>query len=65
MTADEILNACDENSTVSVISGKEGGLAKPAVHLFRGLKHRNIAAIRHAAQVCLDISILRIVEITI
>lgn len=51
MSADEILNACDETSSVSVISGNEGGLANPAVHFFRGLKHRNIAAIRHAAQV--------------
>ncbi|XP_057372178.1 WD repeat-containing protein 7-like isoform X1 [Daphnia carinata] len=48
MSAEEILNACDES--VSVIpSFQEGGLANPAIHFFRGLKHRNISAIRHAA----------------
>lgn len=50
MTAEEILNACDESIT-TVPGFQEGGLANPAVHFFRGLKHRNIAAIRHAALV--------------
>lgn len=50
MSAEEILNACDESVTL-VPSFQEGGLANPAVHFFRGLKHRNIAAIRHAAMV--------------
>lgn len=51
MSADEILNACDESTSTAVTGAQEGGLANPAVHFFRGLKHRNIAAIRHAAQV--------------
>ena len=51
MSAEEILNACDESVSL-VPSFQEGGLANPAVHFFRGLKHRNIAAIRHAAMVC-------------
>lgn len=50
MSAEEILNACDESVSI-VPSFQEGGLANPAVHFFRGLKHRNIAAIRHAALV--------------
>jgi hypothetical protein len=50
MSAEEILNACDESVSL-VPSFQEGGLANPAVHFFRGLKHRNIAAIRHAAMV--------------
>ncbi|XP_046440938.1 WD repeat-containing protein 7-like isoform X2 [Daphnia pulex] len=48
MSAEEILNACDESVSI-VPSFQEGGLANPAVHFFRGLKHRNISAIRHAA----------------
>lgn len=50
MSAEEILNACDESVSI-VPSFQEGGLANPAVHFFRGLKHRNISAIRHAALV--------------
>ena len=50
MSAEEILNACDESVSL-VPNFQEGGLANPAVHFFRGLKHRNIAAIRHAAMV--------------
>ena len=50
MSAEEILNACDESVSI-VPSFHEGGLANPAVHFFRGLKHRNISAIRHAALV--------------
>lgn len=52
MSAEEILNACDESVSM-VPTFQEGGLANPAVHFFRGLKHRNIAAIRHAAMVIL------------
>ncbi|XP_014275232.1 WD repeat-containing protein 7 isoform X2 [Halyomorpha halys] len=48
INAEEVLYACDEN-TSSSISG-ESGLANPAVHFFRGLRHRNISAIRHATQ---------------
>ncbi|KAK8379486.1 hypothetical protein O3P69_019416 [Scylla paramamosain] len=54
VTAEEVLGACDEHSTASGGgaggAGSEVGLANPAVHLFRGLRHRNLAAIRHAAQ---------------
>ena len=42
--AEEILNACDENVTTA-----GDRLTNPAIHLFRGLRHRNLAAIRHAA----------------
>ena len=31
-------------------TGGELGLANPAVHFFRGLRHRNLSAIRHATQ---------------
>lgn len=54
VTAEEVLGACDEHSASpgsgSGGAGSEAGLANPAVHLFRGLRHRNLAAIRHAAQ---------------
>ncbi|XP_043192685.1 WD repeat-containing protein 7-like, partial [Amphibalanus amphitrite] len=46
-TAQEVLSACDEHMTVST---SEGGMANPAVHFFRGLRHRNLSAIRHAAK---------------
>ncbi|CAG0893247.1 unnamed protein product, partial [Darwinula stevensoni] len=52
MNAEETLSACDENANVSMSS--EGGMANPAIHFFRGLRHRNLAAIRHAAQRGLD-----------
>ena len=45
MTADEILAACDEHS----IHTTEDKLTNPAIHLLRGMRHRNMAAIRHAA----------------
>ncbi|XP_055932203.1 WD repeat-containing protein 7-like isoform X1 [Argiope bruennichi] len=45
LTAEEILNACDENI---VSSGDR--MTNPAIHFFRGLRHRNLAAIRHATQ---------------
>ncbi|KAG1680482.1 WD repeat-containing protein 7 [Nymphon striatum] len=45
LPAEEILNACDENI---VSSGDK--MTNPALHLFRGLRHRNLNAIRQAAQ---------------
>lgn len=53
MLAEEVLMACDENTaeaTASCSSTSEMGLANPAVHFFRGLRHRNMQAIRHATQ---------------
>ncbi|KAK4313733.1 hypothetical protein Pmani_014954 [Petrolisthes manimaculis] len=55
VTAEEVLGACDEHVAghgggASAGADSETGLANPAVHLFRGLRHRNLAAIRHAAQ---------------
>ncbi|XP_042885895.1 WD repeat-containing protein 7-like isoform X3 [Penaeus japonicus] len=53
VTAEEVLGACDEHSAApgsGAGGGSDAGLANPAVHLFRGLRHRNLAAIRHAAQ---------------
>ena len=53
MVAEEILAACDDSGGSGGMVGGEGqaGLANPAIHLLRGLRHRNLAAIRHAAQV--------------
>ncbi|XP_063230769.1 WD repeat-containing protein 7 isoform X3 [Bacillus rossius redtenbacheri] len=48
MCAEEVLSACDENPAAA--SAGEVGLANPAVHFFRGLRHRNMSAVRHAAQ---------------
>lgn len=52
MLAEEVLSACDENTSEGVAHGStsEMGLANPAVHFFRGLRHRNLNAIRHATQ---------------
>lgn len=52
MLAEEVLSACDENSAELSPHGStsEMGLANPAVHFFRGLRHRNLNAIRHATQ---------------
>lgn len=52
MLAEEVLSACDENVTDASPHGStsEMGLANPAVHFFRGLRHRNLNAIRHATQ---------------
>lgn len=44
LSAEEILSACDEH----IVSGDR--MTNPAIHFFRGLRHRNLAAIRHAAQ---------------
>ncbi|XP_055600330.1 WD repeat-containing protein 7 isoform X2 [Uranotaenia lowii] len=51
--AEEVMNACDENTGdtgSSAGSTSDMGLANPAVHFFRGLRHRNFNAIRHATQ---------------
>lgn len=52
MLAEEVLSACDENAADASPHGStsEMGLANPAVHFFRGLRHRNLNAIRHATQ---------------
>ncbi|XP_045461740.1 WD repeat-containing protein 7 isoform X6 [Harmonia axyridis] len=48
IAAEEVLYACEENEAHNMSS--EVGLANPAVHFFRGLRHRNLSAIRHATQ---------------
>ncbi|XP_060844141.1 WD repeat-containing protein 7 isoform X2 [Rhopalosiphum padi] len=48
ISGEQVLYACDENTTIS--SSVDSGLANPAVHFFRGLRHRNISAIKHATQ---------------
>ncbi|ERL90941.1 hypothetical protein D910_08283, partial [Dendroctonus ponderosae] len=48
IAAEEVLYACEENEETNTSS--EMGLANPAVHFFRGLRHRNLSAIRHATQ---------------
>ncbi|KAL0267902.1 UNVERIFIED_CONTAM: hypothetical protein PYX00_010042 [Menopon gallinae] len=48
ISAEEVLYACDEH--VNDSSTAEMGLSNPAVHFFRGLRHRNLSAIRHATQ---------------
>ncbi|XP_028168846.1 ADP-ribose glycohydrolase MACROD2-like [Ostrinia furnacalis] len=56
MIAEEVLAACDETLADdlggSLASGTSDlqGLANPAVHFFRGLRHRNVAAMRAATQ---------------
>lgn len=52
MLAEEVLLACDENNAEASPHGSTSdlGLANPAVHFFRGLRHRNLNAIRHATQ---------------
>ncbi|XP_003744606.1 WD repeat-containing protein 7 [Galendromus occidentalis] len=45
MMAEDILNACDEN-----VNATGEKISNPALHLLRGLRHRNISAIKHAAQ---------------
>ncbi|XP_017768503.1 PREDICTED: WD repeat-containing protein 7 isoform X2 [Nicrophorus vespilloides] len=49
IAAEEVLYACEENESTNNVSS-EVGLANPAVHFFRGLRHRNLSAIRHATQ---------------
>ncbi|XP_050297450.1 WD repeat-containing protein 7 isoform X3 [Anthonomus grandis grandis] len=48
IAAEEVLYACEENEDAG--SSSDMGLANPAVHFFRGLRHRNLSAIRHATQ---------------
>ncbi|XP_073965073.1 WD repeat-containing protein Rbcn-3B isoform X3 [Choristoneura fumiferana] len=56
MIAEEVLAACDETladdlgGSLAAGSGDLQGLANPAVHFFRGLRHRNVAAMRAATQ---------------
>ncbi|KAI1280913.1 WD repeat-containing protein 7 [Halotydeus destructor] len=45
IVAEDILSACDENVTVTV----GDRLSNPAMHLLRGLRSRNLSAIRQAA----------------
>ena len=45
--AEEIMAACDEDATIT-LSDNVG--ANPALHFFRGLRHRNLAAIKLATQ---------------
>ena len=54
MAGMDVLQACDENGNTLQNSDL---LANPAVHFFRGLRSRNLAAIRHAAQVGNNFSI--------
>ncbi|CAH0550599.1 unnamed protein product [Brassicogethes aeneus] len=49
IAAEEVLYACEETTESNNVSS-EVGLANPAVHFFRGLRHRNLSAIRHATQ---------------
>ena len=46
MAAEEILSACDGNAAVATSGDR---FVNPALHLFRGLRHRNLAAIKAAA----------------
>ncbi|KAF9417262.1 hypothetical protein HW555_005576 [Spodoptera exigua] len=54
MIAEEVLAACDEaladDLGGSLSTGSSDGLANPAVHFFRGLRHRNLTAMRAATQ---------------
>uniref|UniRef100_A0A2A4JZ52 WD repeat-containing protein 7 n=1 Tax=Heliothis virescens TaxID=7102 RepID=A0A2A4JZ52_HELVI len=55
MIAEEVLSACDEALADdlgggSLSTGSSDGLANPAVHFFRGLRHRNLTAMRAATQ---------------
>lgn len=61
ISGEEVLYACDETTTIS--SSVDSGLANPAVHFFRGLRHRNISAIKHATQVKYYLSLLCIYAI--
>ncbi|KAK6634491.1 hypothetical protein RUM43_011892 [Polyplax serrata] len=48
ISAEEVLYACDDHTNESATS--EMGLSNPAIHFLRGLRHRNLPAIRHATQ---------------
>lgn len=45
MAAEEVLNSCD-GASMNTVGDR---FVNPAVHLFRGLRHRNLAAIKQAA----------------
>ena len=53
MAAEEVLAACDEvvgAGSAEMSVGGDGNLANPAVGFLRGLRHRNLAAIKMATQ---------------
>ena len=55
MAAQDVLEACDEEVGVGVggsasVAGADSNLANPALGLLRGIRHRNMAAIKMATQ---------------
>lgn len=52
MLANEVLKACDEQTDDSSAgsSHTDSSMVNPAVHFFRGIKHRNLSAIKNATQ---------------
>ncbi|RVE44989.1 hypothetical protein evm_010353 [Chilo suppressalis] len=53
MVAEEVVSACTEaadDDLGGAVSADLQGLANPAVHFFRGLRHRNLTAMRAATQ---------------
>ena len=51
MAAQDVLEACDEEVGVGVggsasVAGADSNLANPALGLLRGIRHRNMAAIK-------------------
>ena len=52
MAAQDVLEACDEDSTGAVSSSgmDQSNLSNPALWLLRGIRHRNMAAIKMATQ---------------
>ena len=52
MAAQDVLEACDEDSTWAVSSSgmDQSNLSNPALWLLRGIRHRNMAAIKMATQ---------------
>lgn len=43
MAAEEILNACDSSGSVTTAGDR---FVNPALHLFRGLRHRNLVSFK-------------------
>merc|ERR1719300_848727 len=55
MAAQDVLEACDEEVGIGVggsasVAGADSNLANPALGLLRGIRHRNMAAIKMATQ---------------
>jgi len=51
MAAQDVLEACEESSEgAGGTASSESSLANPALGLLRGIRHRNLAAIRKATQ---------------